>query len=169
MSSDIIDMMASSDKSNCFTIGHSDLEQEEFIDLLVLHNVDLLVDVRAFPYINYLPQFDRDRLDSVLHRIGINYIWMGLTLGCLTRDGRIDSIRREREESFQEGMTQLMDLLHDNRLCLMSSESDWRISHRHTLIAQTLMRYGISVWHIDRDGTIVEAVPDLFHTEERTC
>lgn len=158
--------MATSEQLTCFTIGHSDMSLEEFVAMLVEHNIELLVDVRAFPYSNYLPQFDRDRLDSTLHRLGINYVWMGLTLGCLTRDGRLDSIRREHEESFKDGMIELLDLIPDNRVCVMSSESDWRVSHRHSLIAQTLLRYGIAVSHIVRDGSIEDALPDLFHIEE---
>ena len=158
--------MPDSDILVCYTIGHSDLPLEEFVARLSGHGIDLVADVRVFPYIAYLPQFDRNRLDSVLHSRGISYIWLGMTLGCLTEDGRLDPIAREREKSYQDGITGLMDLLPGRRVCILSSESDWRVSHRHNPIAQTLMKYGIEVRHIDPDGQVVGAPADLFHLEE---
>ena len=153
----------------CFTFGHSEMTADDFVSTLAAHGIDLVIDARVFPYNPYLVHFDRDRLDSLLHRNGISYVWMGKQLGCITNDGRLDSVRREREESYQEGMARLMELLPGRRVCVLSSESDWRISHRHTLIAQTLLRYGIEVNHIESDGTVSSAFPDLFHLEEVLC
>ncbi len=150
----------------CYTIGHSELGAEEFLSLVSTRFIDLVVDVRAFPYLNHLPQFDRNRIDALLHKSGINYIWMGLLLGNLTASGRLDPVEREREITYQEGIKKLMDLLPGRRVCLLSTEADWRVSHRHTLIAQTLMRYGIEVFHLELDGTVTPAQQDLFHMEE---
>jgi uncharacterized protein (DUF488 family) len=153
----------------CFTFGHSEMSAEDLTSVLLAHDIDLVIDARVFPYNSYLAHFDRDRLDSLLHRNGISYLWMGKQLGCITNDGRLDSVRREREDSYQEGMTSLMELLPGRRVCVLSSESDWRFSHRHTLIAQTLLRYGIAVYHIESDGSVTLAPPDLFHLEEMLC
>ncbi|MEP0813151.1 MAG: DUF488 domain-containing protein [bacterium] len=150
----------------CYSIGHSDRPPEELLALLERYGIDLVVDVRSFPYSTYLPHYDKHRLDAVLHRRGISYIWMGLMLGSLTLDGRLDPIAKEREKNYQEGISKLMDLLPGRKVCLLSSEAEWQISHRHNLIAQTLMRYGIIVRHIDKDGDAVDAPADLFHLED---
>lgn len=150
----------------CYTVGHSELGAEELLTLIKDQAIDLVVDVRAFPYLNHLPHFDRNRMDALLHKSGISYVWMGLMLGNLTASGRLDTVEREREITYQEGISKLMDLLPGRRVCLLSSEANWRISHRHTLIAQTLMRYGIEVCHIEQDGSITSAQQDLFHLEE---
>jgi len=150
----------------CYTVGHSDLDAEEFMALLTVKGIDLVVDARAYPYNSHIPHYDRDRLDALLHSRGISYIWMGRQLGCLTSEGRLDPIAREREASYQNGISELMDLLPERKVCVLSSESDWHVSHRHNLIAQTLMRYGIDVFHIELDGSVIPALPDLFHLEE---
>ena len=150
----------------CFTAGHSEMSAEELLALFREHSIDLVVDVRAFPYLSHLPQFDRNRIDALLHKSGISYLWMGLHLGNLTASGRLDPVEREREVTYQEGISKLMDLLPGRRVCLLSTEGDWRMSHRHTLISQTLMRYGIEVFHIEQDGELTSAQQDLFHLEE---
>lgn len=155
--------MTGLDTLKCYTIGHSDKRLEEFSQHLKEHEIDLVVDVRSFPYPANLPRFDRTRLDAFLHQRGISYVWMGRFLGSLTVDGRLDSVAREDEKSYHEGISELMDLLPGRRVCLLSSESDWTASHRHSLIAQTLMRYGIEVYHITGDGSLIEAPQDLFH------
>ena len=40
------------------TIGHSNHSPEEFVDLLALHSVDELIDVRSSPSSRYLPYFN---------------------------------------------------------------------------------------------------------------
>ena len=158
--------MAHEIELECYTAGHSDTPPDELFELFDSLGINLVVDVRSFPYVSHLPHYDRDRLDAALHRRGISYIWMGMQLGCLTADGRLDPIAREHESAYQQGITALMDLLPGRKVCLLSSESDWRISHRHTLIAQTLMRYGIAVKHVEVDGSYACAQADLFHLDE---
>ncbi|RLS46864.1 MAG: DUF488 family protein [Planctomycetota bacterium] len=42
-----------------FTIGHSNHTDEHFLGLLRQHEIDVLVDVRTQPYLQYSPQFNR--------------------------------------------------------------------------------------------------------------
>ena len=44
-----------------YTIGHSNLPEQEFIRLLQKYEVRTLVDVRSTPYSKYNPQFNRER------------------------------------------------------------------------------------------------------------
>ena len=45
-----------------WTIGHSNMSIERFLELLRAHEIELLVDVRTAPYSRHWPQFSRDAL-----------------------------------------------------------------------------------------------------------
>lgn len=57
-----------------FTIGHSTRSLEEFLDLLRVHGVAELVDVRRFPGSRRNPQFSGESLPGALAEAGISYL-----------------------------------------------------------------------------------------------
>ena len=59
-----------------YTIGHSTRTIEELIAALKAHEIQTLVDIRAFPMSRRLPQFSRDSLEKSLPAAGIRYVWM---------------------------------------------------------------------------------------------
>ena len=59
-----------------YTIGHSTRTLDELIAALRAHQVQTLVDIRAFPMSRRLPQFNRDSLQQTLPAAGIRYLWM---------------------------------------------------------------------------------------------
>ena len=59
-----------------YTIGHSTRTLDELIAALRAHQVQTLVDIRAFPMSRRLPQFNRDSLQETLPAAGIRYLWM---------------------------------------------------------------------------------------------
>jgi len=69
-----------------FTIGHSNRNLEQFLELLAAQRVFLLVDV--IPRSRHNPQFDRDTLPHTLGAHGIEYEHMP-GLGGLRHPGRI--------------------------------------------------------------------------------
>lgn len=146
-----------------FTIGHGETAWHDFAYALRLNAVELLVDVRAWPYSECAPWFDRERIERGARSEGMEYLWLGAQLGALTADGRADFIAREREPRYREGINELLSLAQDRRACLVSSQPDPFASHRHQLIAQTLMRHDVEVLHILPGGQLAHAVADLFH------
>ena len=54
-----------------YTIGHSNIASERFVDLLRLHLIQLLVDTRSQPYSRYAPQFNREALQTSIELVGI--------------------------------------------------------------------------------------------------
>ena len=64
-----------------FTIGHGNRPIEEFLDMLQGASVSLLADVRRFPGSRRNPQFSRDKLETALKQAGIEYVWLGESLG----------------------------------------------------------------------------------------
>lgn len=56
-----------------YTIGHSTRSIEELLELLELHDIDLLLDVRRFPGSRRHPWFNREPLARSLEEDGIAY------------------------------------------------------------------------------------------------
>ena len=56
-----------------WTIGHSTLPIESFLDALAVNAIALLVDVRRFPASRRHPQFNREALTQSLAVRGIDY------------------------------------------------------------------------------------------------
>ncbi|MFN3396575.1 MAG: DUF488 family protein [Thermodesulfovibrionales bacterium] len=91
-----------------YTIGHSNMDIDSFIKLLVSANIEVLVDVRSAPYSKYASQFNRDQLMKVIMANGIKYIYLGDLLGgrpndksCYINDKpNYDLIRRQELGNF---------------------------------------------------------------------
>src|SRR5688500_8694192 len=64
-----------------WTIGHSNLEVQEFVRNLQHHRIQAVADVRSWPRSRYAPWFDQDALSHTLKEEGIQYVWMGPELG----------------------------------------------------------------------------------------
>ncbi|MCH7472560.1 DUF488 domain-containing protein [bacterium] len=146
-----------------FTVGHGQLSWDALMRLLTGSGVEVLIDVRAYPYSELAPWFDRDRLEHLVRRAGLEYLWLGSQLGALTAGGRVDYISKEREPRYREGIGQLLTLAGERQTCLLGSQLDPLLSHRHHLIAQTLLRHDVGVVHLLEDGSTVAAHADLFH------
>src|SRR4029077_3259161 len=58
------------------TIGHSTRSLDELVELLKLHGVERLVDVRAAPGSRRMPHFSRGSLELTLPERGIEYAHM---------------------------------------------------------------------------------------------
>jgi uncharacterized protein (DUF488 family) len=149
-----------------FTIGHGDLSWTELARLLHPAGIEVLVDVRSYPYYEFAPWFNRDQLEHLARREGWEYIWLGSLLGPLTEDGRVDYIAKETEPRYREGIKQLMGIAGERRACLLGSQPEPTAGHRHHLVAQTLLRHNIAVRHLLHNGRVFAAQSDLFHSYE---
>lgn len=59
-----------------YTIGHSTRSIENFLSVLKSHQIETLVDIRAFPASRRLPHFNREAMEKSLPDHGIRYLWM---------------------------------------------------------------------------------------------
>src|SRR4051812_7264740 len=64
-----------------WTIGHSNLSFEEFVALLTGEGIEVVVDVRSYPYSRFAPQFNREAVQRSLHAYGMRYLFLGDELG----------------------------------------------------------------------------------------
>src|SRR5437762_13024920 len=75
-----------------WTIGHSTRPIEAFIELLQVHGIQLLGDVRTIPYSQRNPQFNSDALAESLVKAGLEYHHLPALGG--RRRSRPDSVNR---------------------------------------------------------------------------
>ena len=56
-----------------WTVGHSNRNLDEFVEVLASHAVQAIADVRRFPGSRRYPQFGREVLESALREVGVAY------------------------------------------------------------------------------------------------
>jgi uncharacterized protein (DUF488 family) len=146
-----------------YTIGYGSRSIEEFTGLLQQHHIAYLIDVRSKPYSSYKPEFSKNALERQLEAIGIQYVFMGDTLGgqpvipsCYTPDGKIDYARLREKDFYREGIQRLQKASQQgSRVALMCSEAKPEMCHRAKLIGETLASLGVEVAHIDEKGELI--------------
>jgi uncharacterized protein (DUF488 family) len=127
-----------------FSIGHSNHSAEVFIQLLQQHHIQLLADVRTFPFSKYNKQFNRENLAPLLEKNGIQYTWMGETLGGRREDlqsgmGYRQEALFQHDPLFQQGIETLIAVATQQTTAMMCSEEDPRHCHRHRIISMSLL------------------------------
>ena len=141
------------------TIGYGGRATDDFIALLQRYKIEALVDVRTQPYSKFNPDFTRAQFSKILTRAGINYIFMGDSLGGRPDDedcfvaGKLNAARCEERDWYQRGIDKLKTLTMKRRVAIMCSELDPGRCHRFYVIGRTLSKDENSiVIHIDRAG-----------------
>jgi len=132
-----------------FTVGHSSLKLEEFINLLREFRIEAVADVRSYPFSRRFPHFSGDLLKDALRREGIVYVHIP-QLGGLRREGYPAHMG---SEEFETGLERLTELAEERRTALMCAERRWWECHRR-FIALALMRRGSEVVHILGPGRV---------------
>jgi uncharacterized protein (DUF488 family) len=151
--------MTRGDSGPIFTIGHSIRRIDRFIDLLQLHTIESLVDVRSFPGSRRHPQFNQSALFASLRAAGIAYNHM-VTLGGKHKSpdaAKPDIYRKNRPFAsyadytktlaFRAALIELETLAARTRVGIMCAEADWTQCHR-AIIAEELAKDGFAVTHI---------------------
>lgn len=146
-----------------YTIGHSTRTLDELIAVLQAHQIQTLVDIRAFPMSRRLPQFNRDSLQQILPAAGIRYVWMkalgGYRKAILDESPNIalrnDSFRNYADymltPEFEQAMSEPIALAEHSRTAYMCAERVYFRCHR-MLVSDWLVAHGHEVLHIDATG-----------------
>lgn len=143
-----------------YTIGHSNHSQEEFLDLLVTHGIDVVIDVRSIPASNHHPQFNQDAISGFLSKHHIDYLFFGKELGarrmdCINTNGQVDFERAAHTSLFRQGIDKTLQLLSNKKVTLMCSEADPLACHRFALVSRVFHNNGVEIFHILKDASIV--------------
>jgi uncharacterized protein (DUF488 family) len=145
---------------NLLTIGHSNLQADQFLALLKAHNVTAIGDVRSVPFSRRFPWFSSRTLSERLHGKGIAYVMVGDTLGgrpanpALYCDGIADYEAMAATAEFRAGLDRVAAEMTHHRLCLMCSEREPLDCHRCLLVSRALAERGCTIGHILGDGSV---------------
>jgi len=143
-----------------YTIGHSTHSLERLIELLAMHRVGAVADVRSSPYSRYNPQFNREPLTTALERAAVTYVFLGRELGARReesacyRDGKVRFDLVAETPVFQEGLHRLRKGLRAYDVCLLCAEKDPIACHRTILVCRHMRGNGLAIRHILEDGAI---------------
>lgn len=142
-----------------YTIGYGTRSINNFLFLLIDHNIKYLVDVRSSPYSKYKSEYNKNILENILRKHHIRYVYMGDLLGGLPSDhmmmvnGRFDYSQMSCTDSFQAGLRRIIKASNIGvSVAIMCSEGKPEDCHRSKLIGEALQHYNIPVVHIDENG-----------------
>jgi uncharacterized protein (DUF488 family) len=148
-----------------YTIGHSTRALEELIAALRAHQIETLVDIRAFPMSRRLPQFNRDALDKSLPEAGIRYVWMKALGGYrkkILEESPNPALRNASFRNyadymltpeFEQAMAELVRMAEGSRTAYMCAERVYFRCHR-MLVSDWLVAHGHEVLHVDGTGPV---------------
>jgi uncharacterized protein (DUF488 family) len=141
-----------------WTVGHSTRGADEFLELLRVHRIEGIADVRRFPASRRHPHFSREPLEPALAEQQIGYHWLPALGG--RRSPRPDSTNTGwrvaafrgyadymETPEFAQAFAELLDVAQSRRTAIMCAESLWWQCHRR-LIADQLLAVGHHVVHI---------------------
>ncbi len=145
------------------TLGHSNRDRDEFLQILFSLDLECLADVRRHPESTRFPHFRASNLIRMLPEQGVQYEQLGDRLGGFVEKEELpvdpdrisgweaDGFRRyaayTESASFREGVKRLENLAEDRTTAFMCAEGWYRKCHRQ-LIADQLKARGWTVHHI---------------------
>ena len=141
-----------------YTIGHSNRSLEEFLQLLLAFNIELLVDIRRLPGSRKYPHFDKEQLSGTLPAHGIDYIHLealggrrkssALPVNPAWRNASFGAYAAYMEtKEFEDAIADLQKTALQLRVAYMCSEAVWWSCHR-ALVSDFLKLRGWKVLHI---------------------
>ena len=144
-----------------YSIGHSSQSLEDFLNLLAVHGVNCVIDVRSIPASKYSPQFNQESLKYFLKSHEVQYLHFGDEFGarrtdCLDENEQVDFEKAVETPLFKKGVERVMKGLEKGfRIAFMCSEADPLECHRFSLVSRYFYERGIDVQHILKDASLV--------------
>ena len=137
-----------------YTVGHSNHPIEEFLKLLVKHNINCVCDVRSMPYSRFTEQYNRENIKEYLSEHNIKYLFFGEEFGArreekgLLTDGMVDFEKVAKNEKFIKGINRIEKGLEKGyRIALMCTEKEPIECHRTILVSRNLYLKGMVILH----------------------
>jgi uncharacterized protein (DUF488 family) len=144
-----------------WTIGHSNHTLQRFTELLAAEGIDVVVDVRSYPYSRIAPHFNREQLDVAIRGAGRRYLFLGDELGGRpSQDEHYDDhghacyALMAEQLAFQKAIQRLLSGCRERRVALLCSEGQPRDCHRRLLVGKVLAEHGVQLRHILPSGAV---------------
>lgn len=146
-------------KADIFTIGHGKRSWGAFLEILKVHGIKRVVDVRAYPSSRKSPHFSREKMELALAEEGISYRWEGRALGgfrepktrsphsSLRNPGMRAYADHMASQEFKQAASRVMRDASWAKTAIMCAEVDPFHCHRG-LLADYLTVCGHRVFHI---------------------
>jgi uncharacterized protein (DUF488 family) len=110
----------------------------------------------------FQPAYNKGKLHDFLAEHGINYVFMGDTLGGKPKDekfyvnGKISYELINTTAFYQEAIKSLVNLSKSNsNVCIMCCELKPDECHRKGLVGETLDKLGVKINHINEKGEVI--------------
>jgi uncharacterized protein (DUF488 family) len=157
---------SSGPRRTVYTAGHSTRTLDELAELLAEPGVSRLADVRRFPASRRHPQFNRGEMERSLAGRGVEYVWLGDSLGgrrsqLVPADAspngawKVAAFRNYADAmvtpEFQAGVTMLERLAEERPTVFLCAEKLWWQCHRR-LLADVMIVRGWRVVHLLEPG-----------------
>lgn len=146
-----------------YTIGHSTVQAEMFLELLRKFEINCIADVRSTPYCRFAAHFNQDELKRFLHENGIRYVYMGKEFGARREerslyhpDGYLDFEKTSQCANFRQGVERINNGVNSGyNIALMCTEKNAIDCHRNILVARNFYQNGFEVVNIAHDGVSI--------------
>ncbi|NPA53016.1 MAG: DUF488 domain-containing protein [Aquificae bacterium] len=119
-----------------FTIGYSGFfEIEKFLKVLKQNQINLVIDIRTFPYSKTFPNYDQKPLKTFLKKHEIDHMFLGTYLGgqkikTLVKQGITSTQALLKDKDIKKGMKTLYKLSREKRVSIMCAEKEPFDCHR---------------------------------------
>ena len=143
-----------------YSIGHSNQTQEEFLALIMVHDINCIVDVRSVPASKYSPQFNQEYLRSFLLSNNVQYLHFGKEFGARRTDsidenGQVNFELAAKTPDFMSGVLRILrGMERGYNIAFMCSEADPLECHRFALVSRYFHETGVNVQHILKDAKL---------------
>ena len=148
-------------KRKIFTLGYSGFQLETFIEKLVQHEIECLIDVREIP-ISRKKGFAKTALTEALLEAGIQYrhfkaLGSPKLLRHQVREDRdyntfYKGVRKHlRKEAGVEAIGEAIATAREMRSCIMCFCPDWEFCHRSCVVESILKSVHFSFQHLGID------------------
>jgi uncharacterized protein (DUF488 family) len=138
--------------SALWTIGHSNWQLGEFVNLLAEESIEVVADVRRFPGSRRCPHFGREVLDSALNGVGLEYLHFPKLGGRRSKceesspntGWRVQAFNAYADytltREFRDAFDRLIEVAQRKRTAVMCAEAlPWRC-HRRLIADQFVAR-----------------------------
>ena len=139
-----------------YTIGYAGFSVEEFIEKLIVHEINIVIDVRSKPFSKHNQEYNKNIIPHTLNKFKIKYFSYADEFGArqvnqefYCESGYMDFDKFSESIQFMNGINNLIEgMKENNTYVLMCAEKDPIKCHRAVLIARKFYELGFNVIHI---------------------
>ena len=143
-----------------YSIGHSNVSEEQFINFIKNLSIKFILDVRSTPNSKNFPHFNKNSLRRLLKENNISYIESGDKLGGRQRVDYKDYILTPE---YHDAIKQVERRIQKETGAIMCSENNYKNCHRR-FISETLLRHGYNVVQVKQSKN--ELIIKQMHLEK---